>query len=251
MQNKPPKSKYILDNYNYNEAIKYDDRDFWRIYFICLLTKENILNTFFFKSPLEPQNLRISLFIFNYSCDFAFNALFYFNQKISDKYHYEGNNLYYFILINNITITLFSTVFNFILVKCLNLLINSKSDIENLFRNEEKLMRKNKKYVVSPNKKKKIFNNIFKEIKYLKIKIIFYIVIQSLLMLFFYYYIVAFCEVYKETQKSWIYDSFISFLLSIPFELLESFFISILYTISIKYRLKMIYKIVLFLYNLG
>ena len=251
MQNKPPKSKYILDNYNYNEAIKYDDRDFWRIYFICLLTKENILNTFFFKSPLEPQNLRISLFIFNYSCDFAFNALFYFNQKISDKYHYEGNNLYYFILINNIIITLFSTVFNFILVKCLNLLINSKSDIENLFRNEEKLMRKNKKYVVSPNKKKKIFNNIFKEIKYLKIKIIFYIVIQSLLMLFFYYYIVAFCEVYKETQKSLIYDSFISFLLSIPFELLESFFISILYTISIKYRLKMIYKIVLFLYNLG
>ena len=251
IQNKPPKSKYILDNYNYKEAIKYDDRDFWRIYFICLLSKENILNTFFFKSPLEPQYLRISLFIFNYSCDFAFNALFYFNQKISDKYHYEGNNLYYFILINNITITIFSTVFNYILVKCLNILINSKSEIENVFRNEEKLMRKNKKYIVSPNKKKKIFISIFKEIKYLKIKIIFYIIIQSLLMLFFYYYIVAFCEVYKETQKSWIYDSFISFLLSIPIELIESFFISILYTISIKYRFKMIYKIVLFLYNLG
>jgi hypothetical protein len=250
-ENKPPKSKYILDNYNYKEAIKYDDRDFWRIYFICLLSKENILNTFFFKSPLEPQNLRISLFIFNYSCDFAFNALFYLNQKISDKYHYEGNNLYYFIFINNITISISSAVVNFVLVKCLNKLINSKNEIENVFRNEEKIMRKNKNYIVSPNKKKQIFNDIFKQIKYLKIKIKFYIFIQSLLMLFFFYYIVAFCEVYKETQKSWLYDSFISFLLSILMEFLETFCISSLYTISIKYRLKMIYKIVLFLYNLG
>ena len=250
-ENKPPKSKYILDNYNYNEAIKYDDRDFWRIYFICLLAKVNILNTFFFKSSLEPQNLRISLFIFNYSCDFAFNALFYFNQKISDKYHYEENNLNYFVLLNNITISFFSAASNFFLVKCLNILINSKNEIENVFRNEEKIMRKNKNYIVSPNKKKKIFNDIFKKIKCLKIKIIFYIIIQSLLMLFFFYYIVAFCEVYKETQISWLYDSLISFLLSILIELLESFCISSVYIISIKYRLKMIYKIVLFLYNLG
>ena len=250
-QNKPPKSKYILDNYNYNEAIKYDDRDFWRIYYICLLSKENILNTFFFKSPLEPQNLRISLFIFNYSCEFAFNALFYLNKNISDKYHYDGNNLYYFILINNITITIFSTVFNFVLVKCLNILINSKTEIENVFRNEEKIMRKNKKYCVISMKKKNILNYILKEIKYLKKKIIVYILIQSLLMLFFFYYVVAFCEVYKETQKSWLYDSFISFVFSIPMELLESFLISILYTISIKYRFKTIYKFVLFLYNLG
>jgi hypothetical protein len=251
LNDKPPESKYILDNYNYEQAIKYDKRNFLRILFICLLSKENILNTFFFKSPLEPQNLRISLFIFNYSCDFAFNALFYFNQKISDKYHFKGNNLHYFVLINNITISIFSAVFNFFLVKCLNILINSKNEIENVFRNEEKIMRKNKNYIVSPNKKKKILNGIFKQIKYLKIKIIFYIFIQSLLMLFFFYYIVAFCEVYKETQKSWLYDSFISFLLSILMEFLETFCISSLYTISIKYRLEMIYKIVLFLYNLG
>ena len=49
LNNKPPESKYILDNYNYEEAIKYETRDFWRIYFICLLSKENILNTFFLK----------------------------------------------------------------------------------------------------------------------------------------------------------------------------------------------------------
>ena len=47
LYNRPLDSKYILDNYKYDSAIKYDDRSFWRIYFICLLSKENILNTFF------------------------------------------------------------------------------------------------------------------------------------------------------------------------------------------------------------
>jgi hypothetical protein len=107
LKNKPPKSLYILDNYSYEEAIKYETRDFWRIYFIFLLSKENILNTFFFKSPLESQQIRISIFILNYSCDFALNALFYFNEKISDKYHYEGDSLYLFTFLNNVTIYIF------------------------------------------------------------------------------------------------------------------------------------------------
>ena len=115
--NKPYESKYILDNYEYSSAIKYDNRTFWRIFYICLLSKENILNTFFFKSPLEIQALRLSLFLFNNSCDLAFNSLFYFQENISDKYHYEGNNLYYFTLVNNITITIFSTLSTFVLVK--------------------------------------------------------------------------------------------------------------------------------------
>ena len=140
--------------------MKYETRDFWRIYFICLLSKENILNTFFFKSPLESQPIRLSLFIFSYSCDFALNALFYSNQKISDKYHYEGDSLYLFMFINNITITLFSVGVSYFLVKSLNLLINSKGKIEILFREEEQKMRKNKKYIVDNNRKRFIFNII-------------------------------------------------------------------------------------------
>jgi hypothetical protein len=251
LNDKPPESKYILDNYNYEQAIKYDKRNFLRILFICLLTKENILNTFFFYSPLELQPLRLSIFIFTYSCDFALNALFYSNQNISDKYHYNGDSLYLFIFVNNMTITVFSTVFSYLLVKSLNYLTNSKESIEQLFRKEEELMRENKNYKVNNNKKKKIYINLLKIYKYMKFKIACFIIIEFVIMVFFFYYITAFCEVYKETQKSWIYDSFISFLLSIPFELLESFFITTLYTLSIKYRFKMIYKIVLFLYNLG
>ena len=248
--NAPPESKYILDNYNYEEAIKYDTRDFWRIYFICLLSKENILNTFFFKSSLESQPIRISLFIFSYSCDLALNALFYFNQKISDKYHYKGESLYLFIFINNMIISIFSTVSSFLLVKSLSFLTNSKNSIEILFREEEQKMRKNKKYKVDYNRKKYIYKNILKVYKIMKIKMVCYIIIEFLIMLFFLYFITAFCEVYRETQKSLLLDFFSTFILSIFFELLISFFISFLYTAAIKLKLQFLYNIVLFSYRL-
>ena len=251
LKNKPPESKYILDNYNYEEATKYETRDFWRIYFICLLSKENILNTFFFKAPLESQPIRISLFIFCYSCDFALNAFFYLNEKISDIYHYEGDSLYFFILVNNLTISIFSTVFSYLLVKLLNIMTNSKKHIEYYFKEEEQKMRKNKKYKVDYKRKKEIYNNILEVFKVMKIKLICYIILEFLIMFFFLYFITAFCEVYRDTQKSLIYDSFISFLISILIELLISFCISLLYTAAIKFHIKILYNIVLFSYKLG
>ena len=249
--NKPPDSNYILDNYNYEEAIKFDTRDFWRIFFICLLSKENILNTFFFKDPLESQPIRISHFIFCYSCDYALNALFYFNQKISDKYHYKGDSLYFFIFVNNMTISIFSTLFSYLLQKSLKFLTNSKTSIENLFKEEEQKMRKNKKYKVDNKKKKDILASLLNINKIMKIKIICYIIIEFLIMLFFLYFITAFFEVYRDTQISLLYDSFISFLLSNLIDILISFFISFLYISAIKFKLKFLYNIVLFSYGLG
>ena len=82
MKKKALESNYLLNNYDYEEAINNEKRNFFRIYYICLLSKENIINTFFFKSSLESHPLRISIFIFNYSCDFALNTLFYLNQNI-------------------------------------------------------------------------------------------------------------------------------------------------------------------------
>ena len=251
LKNKPPNSKFILDNYTYEEAIKYETRDFWRIYFICLLSKENILNTFFFKSPLESQSIRISIFIFDFSCDLALNTLFYFNDKISDKFYYEGDSLYLYLLVNNITIYIFTALITYFIIKPLNYLTNSSDKIELLFREEEQKMRKNKNYKVNTRRKKYIFNNILKVFKCMKIKIVCYIFIVFLIMLFFIYYITAFCEVYRDTQKSLLYDSFISFLLSIPFELLITFIISILYIVAIKLRIKFLYNIVLISYRIS
>ena len=125
---------------------------------------------------------------------------------------------------------------------------DSKESIEYLFRREEKRMRKDNKYKVNSNQKKKIIKNQFKIYKFTKIKIIIYIIVEFLIMLFFLYFITAFCEVYKNTQLSWLFDSFTSFLLSFPIELLISLFIAFLYMLSIKKKSKCLYNLVIYLY---
>ena len=97
--NYPLESNYILNNYNYNEAIINDKRSFFRIFFIILISKENLLNLIFFNPPLELKPLRISIFIFNYICDLSLNAIFYLSDNISDIYHYTG--AYKFIIYIN------------------------------------------------------------------------------------------------------------------------------------------------------
>ena len=172
---KPYESKYILNIYNYEDAIKYDKRSFWRIYYISLLHKQNFLNIFLLKSPLEIQSLRISLFIFNCSCDFALNALFYFNQKISEKYHYKGDYLLLYTLGNNILITIISSSSTILLSLLLNFLTNSKEEIKNIFLEEENKLKMDKNYKVKNDTKRQIYIKLLHIYKILKIKIICYI----------------------------------------------------------------------------
>ena len=250
IKKKPPKSKYILTNYDFNEAIKYDDRSFWRIFYICLFYRESILHTFIFESPLELKSLRICLFIVSYAGDFTVNALFYSVNKISDRYHYEGDNLYLFSLVNNLTISLCSSLFSLFLRIVLKKLINSNKAIESVFRENEKELKKTKSILTSE-KKFEIFLKIFCILNTLKIKIYIFIIIEFCLMLVFTYYVTAFCSVYKKTQTSWLSDCIVSFIMTNVIETFTAFVIAIFYSTSVKYKIKSLYNIALFFYDLG
>jgi len=249
--NKPPESKFYLTNYDFEEALQYDKRTFWSIYYICLLAKENILNIIYIKSPLELKSLRLCVFVFMYTCDLTFNTLFYFNSNISDRYHYEGKSLFWFSLFNNFSITIISSILSFLLSITLNFLTNSKEDIEEIFRKEEKKMRKDSKYKVSKITKREMMLKIYDIIKNLKTKILFFIILECTLLLFFFYFVTAFCEVYQKTQVSWLCDSFTSFILSFPIEFLLAFIIALFYKISLSKKSSLLYKIVIVFYNLS
>ena len=133
LNKKPPSSDFLLDNYDYDSAIKYDKRSFCRLFYICVIAKENIINILVFKTPLDIQSLRICLFLFSYSCDLAFNTIFYSNQNISDKYHYNGNNLFLFTMVNNFLQTILSAVVGLILVNIFQHMIDSRGAYEDIF----------------------------------------------------------------------------------------------------------------------
>ena len=245
----PINSKYILNNYDFEEAINYDERKLWRIFLIYIYAKNNLLNIIFFNPPLELKPLRICIFIFSFACDFALNALFYFTDNISDIYHYNGVHKILFTLINNITISLISTIVSFLLLTFFNSLTQSTDKIKKVFNEQDILLKSDDKYKVSMQKKLEIKDKIKNILKCLKIKIIFFIIFELLLTLFFLYYTIAFCHVYKSTQISWLLDGISSYVISFLVSFVISFICSIIYKIAIKYKIKILYKIILFLYE--
>ena len=199
---------------------------------------------------MDIKSLKVCLFIFNFSSDLAFNTLFFTNQKISDKYHYHGKNLFLFTLVNNLLKTVISSIASFVLVDIFQHLIDSRSCFEDIFKKQEEKMRKNKNYKVSKKTKFEIIEKIKISCSKLKCFIRIFIISELIIMIFFYYFVTAFCEVYKKTQKAWLYDFIVSFIISFPTEIIVSFIIALFYALSIKYKIKFIYKIALFFYNL-
>ena len=241
-------NNYILNNYTFEQALKKEYRDFWRIYFIYLLNTEKIFHTFFFKSKIEPFCLRLILFIFIISCNFALNGIFYFNDKISERYNYEGDNLIIFCLINNLIVIITSTCIYYVFIILLNWLIKGKYQIENLFMKEEKKSLNNKKY--GKKEKMELKEKVIKIINKIKKRNILFLIIEFIFMVFFTYFIIAFCAVYQGTQTSWILDSLVSLLFSFIIKCVTVFFAATMYINGVRYKIKLLYKIAVFIYEI-
>ena len=110
-------------------------------------------------------------------------------------------------------------------------------------------MKENKEYKVNKNRKFKIIQEIENILRCLRIKIIIFFITEMLLLLFFLYYVTLFCQIYKSTQVSWIYDILISYALSLLIAIVSSLIFSFTYLISCKKKFKFLYKITLFIYN--
>ena len=246
----PPKSNIILNNYTFEEAIKYDKRQLCEIFYIFALAKQIFFHTFLYRSPLELFSLRLILFIFIISCDLSLNALFYFNENISKKYR-NAKNVFLFTYTDNIVIIFLSIIVGFILLTLLAKLSNSTSTIREVFRKEEEKLKNNKKYTITQIRKTEILLEIEQILKKHRMKVIIFIIIEFILMLFFWYFVIAFCHVYNATQISWLLDSLTSILIRAIIELLISLGLAKLYIMAIVSECHCLYKFLMFLYNFG
>ena len=243
----PPCSNYTLNNYTFEEAIKYDLRPLLKINFIFLLSKQTIFHTFLFRSPLEPFSLRLCLLIFILSSDLALNAFFYLDDIISKKYKY-AKGLFLFTFSNNLTIVLLSTLIGFVFMALFKKMNNPENNIRDIFIIEEEKIKKNKKYIVTNERKKEIIAQVEEVLKRHKIKVVILIVVEFSMSLFFWYYVTAFCHVYSSTQTSWIFDGFLSVISRIIIEILVCLGLAKLYRMAVASNINCLYKLALLFY---
>ena len=196
-------SDYELNDLEYNEALELDNRNFLKIYWYLLMREHIIFFTFFNWNDFNLFNIKLSKLFLSICSDMAFNVFFFSDESMHKIYESGGENDF----IGQIAQMVYSTIFSQILQVFINYL--TMTDIHY--------------YKLKALKKEHNINGkeAISVIKCIKIKIVAYICSTFLLFLFFLYTSSAFCAVYINTQRIFVTDSYMSFLMGLlyPFAL--------------------------------
>ena len=107
-----------------------------------------------------------------------FKCSFFYILVLKYLINYISENKFWYILYNNLLITVLCTILSKSLCFFFFHLTHSKCAIEKEFRKEEEKMREDDKYVVSDERKINMQNKVSKALKILKLKIfIFFLLI--------------------------------------------------------------------------
>ena len=204
-----------LNSLLYEEAIKVDKRNYCQYYLSLIRQKQKLIFTFYTSNDYNSRYIKICLFFLSFSFNYIVNALFFSDSTMHKIY--EDSYTFIYQIVPILYSTIISGVINFII----NFLSMTEKNIISL-----------------KNAKKDIKNAEMKTKKIIKIKIIFFIVLNAVLMALFWYYISCFCAVYKNTQTILIKDTLSSFFLSLLYPLIISLIPGIFRIISLRAKKK-------------
>ena len=185
-----------LNGLSYEQALKYDKRNYCQYYFSLLKTKHIILFTFCNSNDYNSKIIKIDLFLFNLAFFISINALF-FSDETMHKIH-EDKGIYNFIF--QLPQIIYSSLISFAFGSFFELLALSQDLILN-FKEQKTLKMLNQRIIFLKRR--------------LKIKFLLYFIFSSIFLLFFWYYLSMFCAIYKNTQIHLIKDTLFSFIFSL------------------------------------
>ena len=245
----PKESNKILNNYSYEEALKYDKRSIFRIFYIFLLSKDIVIHFFLLKSPFDSISVLAVILIFITSNDLFFNIVVYTNKNISKRFKTK-EDIVPFTLNNNMPYVFCSLFIVYVIIILVRLLFNLSNNIREIFQKEEEKIKKDKSYKVSNERKTEILNEIQLILKLQNKKNFAFFICDFIILLIYWYYVTAFCHVFSNTQTTWVFDTFFSIVFRFAITCLLCFIFSILYKLSLRNKSEKLYKIMMFIYDL-
>ena len=223
------KDPFELNKLGFENAIIYDKRTIIKIYINYLQKGHIIINTFITQCYFELRTIKIIFFIFYLFLLFFLNAFFYTNKYVNKANIKKGK----IDFIGYLPKSIYSCLICYIICKFLFLLTNNQSKYDQVIKNGTDNSEITKEC-------KKILSN-------LKIKLLIFIIIVLVFEIFFFYYLTAFCAVYQNNNKLWIYSGFISLMIMCIVPFIFCFILAACRYISIKYQYKCLYKVLHFI----
>ena len=219
-------SDYEINELEYEEAIKFDKRSVFKIYWQILQREHLIFFTFFNYSDYNLLSVKIARFVFLIVGDMALNVFFFSDDSMHKLFLSYGK----YDFIQQIPQITYSTIISQIIEVFLCFLSLTDKYIYQI-----------KSDLINGN-----FVNIKNLIKSMRIKLIIYFIFIFLFFGIYWYIISVFCGVYRNTQITFIKDSIISFSICLADPLILYFFSACFRFCSIKdskKRFKCLYKL--------
>ena len=179
---------FEFDDMKFEIAILIDNRNFCEK-FICELKENCIIIVLFCRNDIMFKQVKLSLFILSCTLDFFFNAFFYSDTSLEQRY---AEDTLITILIDYPK-EIFSSLASQFMVKLIELLMEDKA----LTCFIRRIASQNKNYLKGVNYLLKKYEQRF----------YIYINIGFLILGFTWYYSSAFCTVYQNTQMKLLYDT--------------------------------------------
>ena len=222
-------NKIDENDYNdlpYTQAIIFDKRNIFSIYLSLIKMKINIISIFCYPEEYSHKSITLTLYLLDFLFSFFMNAILYTDDVVSQKYHNNGELDFFTTLF----LSLASNIASSIIMFFINSLISYREYLSLFFK--EINYKNSHSYMVT-----------FKKInRIMKIKVFFFYLSSLILSAFSMIYILIFCQIYKKSQKSLLINYVLGIVESFAYSVGIPIIICILRYISIKYKLKNIYR---------
>ena len=169
-----------MNELEYEDAIKVDNRTYCQYYLSLIRTKHLIVFSFFNNNDYNSKIVKIYLFFFNFTINYTISAMFYSETMMHQIYIDSGAF--------NFIYQLPEIIYSAIITAVLNTIITT------LGLCQDNIIK------IKKSSKEKKGETIKEELNKILVKIILFFIITYILLFSFWIYLGCFCAVYKNTQ---------------------------------------------------
>jgi len=225
--------KTDIDDMEYDDAVKKDQREFCTFFRDRLKSHQIILNTFFYEEPLKPNSIKLLLFVLDIDLYFFVNGLFFNEEYISHIYYLEEDTFYdsFMRLIGNF---FYSVLVGIIVNYIISCIFIDEKEIKGILKREKDNLLILKYEIVQV-------------VKDIRNRCIYCIILSFIITIFTWFHICCFNYVYPHMQGEWLTFSIIIIILMQAYSALVCLLESILRFLGFKMKSERIYKISLML----
>ena len=214
-----------LNDVPFSQAIRLDKRNFLKI-FLSFFTKEvELLNIILYFHPFSHFSLLTSVYFTELLLDLALNCFLYSDDVVSEKYHNNGELKYFTTLYLSFLANIFSSMIVFVVEK----LTVYEEILESIIK-EVKI-------------KDAYLLNMHRLLKYVKIRIGLFYIIQTIMNFSETYYLIIFCTIYRNSQSNVMVNYIVGLLESLAISFGISFINAFLRLLSLRKKSNNLYNV--------